>query len=60
MEKTTIINYKGNNIFQMDFSNTKSEQEIDIVINASIKYIRNKPLSSVLAVTNMKNMYLTL
>ena len=51
------INYKGNTVFRMDFSDTKSEQEIYLVIDASIKHIRSKPHASVLAVTNIKNMY---
>ena len=57
MEKTTTINYKGNTVFRMDFSDTKSEKEIYSVIDASIKYIRSKPNASVFAITNMKNMY---
>jgi len=57
MEKTTIINHKGNSIFRMDFSDTKSEKEIYTIIDESINHIRSKPYASVLAVTNMKNMY---
>ena len=57
MEKTRTINHLGKSIFCMDFSNTKSKQEIDTIIEESIKQIRNKPHGSLLAVTNMSNMY---
>ena len=57
MEKIRTINHRGNNILHMDFSNTKSEQEINTIIEGSISFIRSKPNGSLLAVTNMTNMY---
>ena len=57
MGKTKVINYKGINIFYTDFSNTKTEQEIKSIIDECINYIRNQPLNSIIAITNMKNMY---
>ena len=57
MERIKTINHKGNNILHMDFSNTKSEQEINSIIDESISFIRSKPNGSLLAITNMTNMY---
>ncbi len=57
MSGTKIINYKGTNIFYMDFSNAKSREEISEVMKNSIEYIRSQPLHSVVALTNMENMF---
>ncbi|MEN8120682.1 MAG: hypothetical protein ABFS35_10060 [Bacteroidota bacterium] len=57
MSKTKIITYKGQNIFYMDFSNAKSQQEVAQIIEDSIAFIRNKPSHSVVALTNMENMH---
>ena len=57
MERTKTKNYSGYEIFMMDFSNTKNEQEITPIIEQSKTHIRSKPFNSVLAVTNMTNMF---
>jgi len=57
MSRTKMITYKGQNIFYMDFSNAKTQQEVAQIIEESIAYIRNKPNQSVVALTNMENMY---
>ncbi|MCF6240988.1 MAG: hypothetical protein L3J74_06530 [Bacteroidales bacterium] len=57
MSGTKTINYKGVNIFYMDFSNAKNREEINKVMTESIHYIRNQPKNSVIALTNMTNMF---
>ena len=57
MSRTKIINYKGQNIFYMDFSNAKSRLEVKQIIEDSIAYIQGKPLASVIALTNMENIF---
>ncbi len=57
MSGTKIINYKGINIFYMDFSNAKSREEINEVLTESINYIRYQPKNSVIALTNMTDMF---
>ena len=57
MGKTKVINHKGINIFYTDFSNTKSEQDINLIIEECINYIRKQPLNSLIAVTNMEKMF---
>ncbi len=57
MSRTKIISYKGQRIFYMDFSNAKTRQEVAQIIEESIAYIRNQPMASVTAVTNMENMH---
>jgi len=59
MEKTTTINYKGNTVFRMDFSDTKSEKEIYSVIDETVasrftKFVKeNKPYMKKSAVFGM-------
>jgi hypothetical protein len=57
MSGTKTINYKGVNIFYMDFSHAKSRKEINKVMTESINYIRSQPETSVVALTNMTNMF---
>ena len=57
MSRTKIITYKGQNIFYMDFSNAKTQQEVAQIIEESIAYIRQQSSYSVVAITNMENMY---
>ncbi len=57
MARTQQINHKGKDIFYMDFSNLKTQQEINGVINESISYIRKKPASSLYCLTNIKDMH---
>ncbi len=57
MSGTKTINYKGVNIFYMDFSNAKSREEIKKVMDESISYIRTKEHNSVVALTNMTDMF---
>ena len=57
MSRTKIITHKGQNIFYMDFSNAKTQQEVAQIIEESIAYIRQQAGYSVYAITNMENMY---
>ena len=57
MKRTQITNYKGHDVFHMDFSNTMNEQEINPILVESKEYIHSKPYNSILAVTNMTNMF---
>jgi len=57
MNRTKIITYKGLNIFYMDFSNAKTRQEVAQTIEDSIAYIHKQDNHSVVALTNMDNMY---
>ena len=57
MNRTKIINYKGTNIFYMDFSNAKTRQEVSEIIKDSIAHIQNQPEGSVVALTNMENIF---
>ena len=57
MSRAKTVNHNGSNILHMDFSNTKNEDEINTIIEESKNIIRSKPSGSLLAVTNMSNMY---
>lgn len=57
MSRTKTINYKGVHIFYMDFSDLKSREEIKQIMAESINYIRSKDKNSVIALTNMSNMF---
>lgn len=57
MARTQQINYKGRDIFHMDFSNLKNVQEINGVINESVKFIRVKPPTSLYCLTNISGMH---
>ena len=57
MSGTKLINYKGQTIFYMDFSNAKTHDEVKAVMESSIAYIHNKPEKSVVALTNLENMF---
>ncbi|MBN1253619.1 MAG: hypothetical protein JXR51_16885 [Bacteroidales bacterium] len=57
MARADIINYKGRDIFYMDFSNLKTKEEINAVMVESVNFIRNKPEKSITALTNMTNMH---
>ena len=57
MNKTKIINYKGQNIFFMDFSASKTQDDVAKVIEESIAYIQKQPIKSVVALTNMENIF---
>jgi len=39
MEKTQVINYKGRDIFYINFSNSKNQEEVFFVIDEASKYI---------------------
>ena len=57
MGGTKIINHKGISIFYMDFSNAKSLNEVITIIDESISFIRKQPQGSVVALTNLQDMY---
>jgi len=57
MRRTEILNHKGTDLFYMDFSNLKTSQEISLVINESIAFIRKQALNSVTGLSNLENMF---
>ena len=57
MSGTNFINFQGKKIFYMDFSNLKTREEIKKVMDASIAFIRSQPTHSVIALTNLENMF---
>jgi hypothetical protein len=57
MERVNLIKYKDQNIFLMDFSDLKSENEIQDIINKSILFIRSQPKGSLLTLTDISNMH---
>jgi len=57
MGKTKTITHKGINMFYMDFSNAKTVEEVATIIDESIAFIRKQPLTSVVGLTNMTNMF---
>jgi hypothetical protein len=57
MARTQQLNHKGKDIFYMDFSNLKTLNEINAVINESINFIRIKPAFSFYCLTNTKEMH---
>ena len=57
MNNTKIINYKGQSIFFMDFSASKTQDDVAKVIEESIAYIQKQPMKSVVALTNMENIF---
>jgi hypothetical protein len=57
MAGTQQITHKGMIIFFMDFSNLKKIEDINNVINESIKHIRTKPKNSLCCLTNISGMH---
>lgn len=57
MGASTLITYKGKNIYYMDFSNIKSEQEIAALITTCKNYIRSQPTASILTLADISNMH---
>jgi len=57
MLRTQVIDFQGNKIFYMDFTNLKSVNEIVNVMNEAKSYIFKQPPSSVLALTNIEGMH---
>ena len=56
MSRTQQIEYKGKNIFCIDFSNVAKASEIKEIIHESVQYIRSQPAESVLTLTNVTGM----
>jgi hypothetical protein len=52
-----LIDHKGIQICYMDFSNLKSIQVIDEIIQNSKIYIQSQPTSSVYCLTNLENIH---
>ncbi len=57
MSGAEFINHQGVEIFYIDFSNTKSAEEVVQIIEIAKKLIAERPLSSVLTLTNITNAY---
>ncbi|MFN8258464.1 MAG: hypothetical protein U0W24_22440 [Bacteroidales bacterium] len=55
--RSQTINHKGVNIYYMDFSGIKSENEVQSVIDGSIQYLRNLPPLSAICLTNITDMH---
>jgi hypothetical protein len=57
MRKPKLLVYGGKNIFYMDFSGLKDINDIKHLISLSAEYIRSQPESSLLTLTNLKDMH---
>lgn len=57
MGKTQQIIHEKQAIFYMDFSNLTKLNEINEVVDESIRHIRSQPKGSVLTLTNIKGMH---
>lgn len=57
MSRTQIIDFQGNKLFYMDFTNLKSAEEVMNVITEARSYIVRQPASSILALTNIEGMH---
>jgi hypothetical protein len=57
MPRTQQITHKGKIIFQMDFTSLNNVQEIQNLINESIRYIRSQTKDSVLTLTIISGMH---
>jgi len=57
MSRTKEINYKGKNIFYIDFSNTKKQEEVYSVIEDASKYITSQTENSLYLLTNLTNAF---
>jgi hypothetical protein len=57
MKRTQTINFRGKNIFYMDFCMLQSSEEINLVMNEAKVFIQNQPASSVIALTNIDGMH---
>jgi hypothetical protein len=57
MANPELINYKGKDIYFMDFSKMKSKRKIENIIDKSIVYIRNQPPNSLLTLTDISKMH---
>jgi len=57
MGKTGIINHKGREIFYIDFSNSKNQDEVFLTINEASKYITSQKENSLYLLTNLSNAF---
>ncbi len=57
MNRTQSISFQGKNIFYMDFSNLKSEQEIKSVIEESKSFIHRQAQGSAISLANIEGMH---
>jgi len=57
MAGTEILKHNGKSIFYMNFTNVSSIEEIKSIIDQSIKFIRIQPQKSVIALTNLENIF---
>jgi hypothetical protein len=57
MTGTEFIKHKGKSVFYMNFTNVSSIEEIKSIIDQSIKFIRAQPPKSVIALTNLENIF---
>jgi hypothetical protein len=57
MNKAYFVAYQGINIYYMDFSGLKTEQEITNVIQECKQHIRNQSTKSVIGLANIDNMH---
>jgi hypothetical protein len=57
MQRTETILFNGIKIFYTDFSNLRTEEEIDEIINKSTEYIQHQAEKSLFTLTNFENIY---
>jgi len=57
MNRTTTMNYQGKNIYLIDFSSLKSENEIKIVIDEAKNHIRMQSPRSLIVLCKINEMH---
>ena len=57
MGKTSVINHKGRGIFYIDFSNSKSQEEVFSVMDEASIYITSQKENSLYILTNLSNAF---
>ncbi len=57
MGRISQINHKGRNIFYIDFSNTKKQEEVFAVIEEASQYITSQKENSLYLLTNLTNAF---
>lgn len=57
MDRIKNITFKGKEMLYLDFSNLKTEAEIETIINTASKLIRSKPAHSMLIMSNYKDTF---
>lgn len=57
MKEPQIVIHKGKQVYYMDFSNVKLDNDVVSIIDKSKRYIHSQSSKSVLALTNIEGMH---